>query len=189
MAAPNAKIIFLDPNLKARTYFSKRTRHCTDDFSKIDWSNFPKESTLCFFDDHAECFKRIKQCYQFGFKHVIFDDNIPVKPGEVGHNPSDRASLKSVLYTDSRDSRFLRKILNIHYEFPPISPNFKKTDYKQNYNYKGYRNIISKALYKRLKDKELKIFFDEAYNYNWLCYCRLSEEANTAPGDEIEPIF
>ncbi|NRB21186.1 hypothetical protein HRU45_00390 [Candidatus Dependentiae bacterium] len=80
-AAPNAKIISIDPNLHLRRYISPKVTYHQKDFSKIDFGDISSLTTCCFFDDHQDVFLRIMQAYEKGFTHLIFDDN---NPREIG---------------------------------------------------------------------------------------------------------
>lgn len=97
-AAPNAKIICLDPNLKKDRYISKNSVYYRKDFSMTDWKNISKDKTLVIFDDHQNAFERVKTAKKLGFKHLIFDDNCPpiiMKNSGFG----DVYSIKKVLYS------------------------------------------------------------------------------------------
>ncbi|CAD7973576.1 unnamed protein product [Amoebophrya sp. A120] len=63
------------------------------DFTKIDWTGWPKETTLLFFDDHQACVRRVEEAQDRGFRHLVFDDNyVP------GHG--DNMSLKRICQKD-----------------------------------------------------------------------------------------
>ena len=82
-AAPNAKIILLDP--ATNTTLSYRdvkydTIYLTGsnfiDFNNVKWKELLDPiKTLVFIDDHQNPIRRILEAKQFGFKHLIFDDN------------------------------------------------------------------------------------------------------------------
>lgn len=74
-AAPNAKIICLDPNLKEGRYRGKNAFYSRKDFGLMNWSSLPKDKTLIIFDDHQNALRRVRESSSFGFKHIIFEDN------------------------------------------------------------------------------------------------------------------
>lgn len=80
-AAPEAKLICIDPNPFRIKYKSKNAQYLTRDFKAIDWSDLPKDSTLVFFDDHQNAVERLKIAQKAGFKHIIFEDNYPANQG------------------------------------------------------------------------------------------------------------
>jgi hypothetical protein len=55
------------------------------DFAKVDWSTrkLDMDRTLVFFDDHRPALMRSRQAQDFGFVHVVIDDNYP--PGFGDH--------------------------------------------------------------------------------------------------------
>ena len=74
-ASPNSKIISIDPYPHFRVYTSDKVTYLTNDFSTIDFSKILNiKETLVFFDDHQNALDRIKQCINFGFDKVIFED-------------------------------------------------------------------------------------------------------------------
>eukprot|EP00667_Euglena_gracilis_P008538 EG_transcript_8633 len=88
-AAPNAKIISMDPRMDM-TYWDKGTTYYTGngvgkagydvkpfkDFSEIDWSFIAdKNEAVILWDDHQNEYKRILKAYELGFRHMVFDDN------------------------------------------------------------------------------------------------------------------
>lgn len=118
-AAPDATIISIDPNLHLREYISNKVHYHTKDFSQHDWSTVDKENTLCFFDDH-QGINRIRECYNFGFKHIVYEDNYP----HEGGNFTQGISPKCAFAKYEKEAAFLKSILAIYYEFPPIYPNY-----------------------------------------------------------------
>ena len=82
-AAPNAKIISIDPFLSRRKYISTKVTYHTEDFSKVNFGDLSDLNTCCFFDDHQDALSRVIQAHEKGFKHLIFDDNYP--PGKGSH--------------------------------------------------------------------------------------------------------
>jgi hypothetical protein len=86
-AAPDAKIISIDPHLNARFYFSNRAKYLTQDFSLLDLQDQKDERILCFFDDHQNAYERVVQAYKKGVKYLIFDDNYPIGYDDNLSNP------------------------------------------------------------------------------------------------------
>ncbi len=191
---PEANIYSIDLNLSNREYKSDKVKYFDKDFFDIDWSFISeKEDTLLFFDDHQNALERIIKGKEIGFKKYIFEDNYPSKQGDCyslkkafqhsGFNPNNkkknikmliRQFIKPVklknIPPNSKDSDYLKNVLNIYYEFPPV---FKKNktrwgdDWEQNYY------PTPQPLYDKVEHDYLKIFEDEAIFYTWICYARL----------------
>ncbi|MHB8840028.1 MAG: hypothetical protein ACYC7F_13885, partial [Gemmatimonadaceae bacterium] len=81
-ACPQARLVCLDPNPGVREYSSPRAEYRTDDFALLDWSGVERESALCFFDDHQNCFQRLIEMKWWGFRRAIFEDNFPCGEGD-----------------------------------------------------------------------------------------------------------
>lgn len=183
-AAPNAKIISIDPNLNFRQYISPRVRYETTDFALIDWSFIDHENTLCFFDDHYGL-DRIKQSYDLGFKHILYEDNYPI-PGGNQYNPAGNAYAPKAAFKAGGDqAELLYQIIDIYYEFPPIIPNLsdvKNHDfYEMNskvlkhkcFSWEIYKDVMPQPLYQSAVEDYLKIYEADAHNYNWYAYIKL----------------
>ena len=164
VAAPNAKIISIDPNLQQRVYISKKIRYETTDFSNINWDFIDKEHALCFFDDH-QGIHRIKQCYKLGFKHILYEDNYPGPGGNLTHD----LAVKATFSANTDDARFLRSVLKIYYECPPIYPNFTG----KRFSWEKIRNITPEPLLVNIKDPLFEVYQHEAFGYTWLAYISL----------------
>ncbi len=51
-----------------------------EDFSLFDWSAYLNiGKTLCFFDDHLNAYTKLQQMKWRGLRHVVFEDNYPIK--------------------------------------------------------------------------------------------------------------
>jgi hypothetical protein len=81
-ACPDARIISIDLDLSLRQYISDRAQYSDVDFSAHDWTGIDPDKTLVFFDDHQNAYTRVQQCWWFGFRHVIFEDNYPPSQGD-----------------------------------------------------------------------------------------------------------
>ncbi|MFC1548832.1 hypothetical protein ACFL5E_02615 [Candidatus Omnitrophota bacterium] len=168
ISAPKAKIISIDPCLDKREYISQKADYRTEDFSRTDWSNLPRDRTLCFFDDHYGV-DRIKQCHDFGFKHILYDDNYPTPGGNKSHPSGDAMSPKATFYAGGEEANLLRSVLKVYYEFPPVYPNITGPRFVWN----EYQRLTPTPLLSEIKDNKLKFFKDEAWGYTWLCYSEL----------------
>ena len=83
---PDSKIISLDVkchnNKKALEKKTGTEYLCGSnfrDFSKLGfkWANIKKETALVIFDDHQSGYDRLIQAHNFGFEHMVFEDNHP----------------------------------------------------------------------------------------------------------------
>ncbi|ELR71260.1 hypothetical protein C900_02875 [Fulvivirga imtechensis AK7] len=81
-AAPQAKLICLDPNPHFRYHTDQDAEYSEKDFFEYDWSDIPKDNTVLFFDDHQNALERLKFASGKGFKHLIFEDNYPSTVGD-----------------------------------------------------------------------------------------------------------
>lgn len=81
-ACPDARIISIDLDLSLRQYISDRAQYSDVDFSAHDWTGIDPGKALVFFDDHQNAYTRVQQCWWFGFRHVIFEDNYPPSQGD-----------------------------------------------------------------------------------------------------------
>lgn len=159
---PKCELICIDPNLNNRKYISNKAKYTTTDWEYLTLTN-PKE-TLCFFDDHQNALNRIKHAISKGFKHLIFEDNYPIGQG-------DCISLKQLLSKNNAESKFLKKHIEIYYEFPPI---FKKNKTRWGDNWDDINYPTQKPIFSDLKNNEkYKIFYDDADGYTWLAYVKL----------------
>lgn len=169
---PKAKVFSIDIYLDFREYKSDKVAYFDKDFSLTDWSFIEnKEDTLLFFDDHQNAMERIKLGNKLGFKKFIFEDNYPQKQGNcyslkkafqhTGFNTSE---------DDTRASDYLKSILEIYYEFPPV---FKKkfTRWLDLWNDNDYPTPI--PLYTQIEENYLKIFEQEAIDYTWICFAKI----------------
>jgi hypothetical protein len=159
---PKAQLLCIDPLLHIREYISKKAKYTVDDWSKLNIRN--TKETLCFFDDHQNAVDRIKSAVKRGFKHLIFKDNYPTGQG-------DCISLKQSFDKDDDVSKFLKKHIEIYYEFPPI---FKtdKSRWGDDWNELNYPTQI--PIFKDLKGNEkYNLFYTEADSYTWIAYVKL----------------
>ena len=170
-AAPDAKIISIDPDLEMRRYISPKVTYLTTDFSEVNWDQYidDRSSTLCFFDDHQGSF-RLEQCFALGFKHVLYEDNYPVKGGN--YHP-ESLSVKAALYHEDL-SKKLKEIIELYNEFPPIYPNLTQ----RRFNYQKWSNYSKRPLFTNLDHPDLQIFVQEAPYYTWLAYIKLKDFPN-----------
>jgi len=77
-AAPEAKILGFDINLKHLEF-----THTSAEFIESDWNSYPfaevdPDSSLVFFDCHVNHAQRIIEAKERGFKHILIDDNPPL---------------------------------------------------------------------------------------------------------------
>ena len=189
---PDAKIYSIDLNLSKREYLSEKVMYFDTDFFNIDWSIIQeKENTILFFDDHQNAFERIKKCKGLGFKYYLFEDNYPSGPGDcyslkkafqhAGFEPdSKERGLSKIIKTllgktnrvapNSKDASYLKRVLEIYYEFPPVFIK-KKTRWGDNWDGEIYPTPL--PLYEEVEHDYLRVFREEADSYTWLCYAKI----------------
>lgn len=199
-ALPEANIFSIDIHLHFRTYISDRVTYFDKDFSRIDWSFITdKSNTLLFFDDHQNALSRIKHGRSIGFRQFIFEDNYPAKRGDcyslkkafqhAGFTPPKRKKgiksfIKEILRSNPKksippnkqDAQYLKDVLDIYYEFPPL---FKSdtTRWGDTWNENDYPT--PKSVFTEINEEQYKIFEREARHYTWICYAKLKELQET----------
>lgn len=191
---PNANIFSIDINLSRRKYVSDRVKYFDNNFFDIDWSVISeKEDTVLFFDDHQNAIERIRKGKELGFKQYIFEDNYPAKQGDCYSlkkafqhagfysktgkqniiqfikNLIKPSRLKNIL-PNSKDSEYLKNLLDIYYEFPPV---FKKEKTRWGDNWDNENYPTPDPLFENSEYAYLKLFEDEAIFYTWICFARL----------------
>ncbi|MGB7416364.1 MAG: hypothetical protein WA902_19325 [Thermosynechococcaceae cyanobacterium] len=77
----NPKVLCLDPVLMmplnlGEVYRSKNATYSTHDFSCSEIRLGLDNEACVIFDDHQNALPRLEQAAQYGFKHIIFDDNL-----------------------------------------------------------------------------------------------------------------
>ena len=141
--SPDVHIISLDPVCRMEdTSSSNHEIMCGPNFKDFKtlgerWKAIDKSTALILFDDHQSGYLRTLQARNFGFKHIMLEDNFPLGFG-------DNYSLKHLLmkiktptttFTDnfSRYSRVISreehyqnqanffKAVNSYHEFPPLN--------------------------------------------------------------------
>jgi len=162
-AVPSARMHSIDIALWKRKYVSDKVTYHNKDFVCIDWSDIVKDKTICFFDDHQNAVERVRFLEKNGFKKFIFEDNYPTGRG-------DCYSLKQAFDRDGQDANYLKSIIKVYNELPPV---FKaeKTYWKDMWNEENYPT--PEPLYKNLDKEYLRVFFDQAVHYTWMCYVEL----------------
>jgi hypothetical protein len=197
-ACPDARLYCLDPVLDRLLYRSNRASYLQRDFTVVDWQDVPREDTVLFFDDHQNALDRLKAAKEFGFRHLIFEDNYPPSRGDcyslkkafagVGFVPHPNgASLWSRLRTwipdrfspgpvvagvpaNDSDAAYLNRHLEVYWECPPI---FRSADTRWGDPWSDERYPTPPALLDSVRHEYEQIFFDEAEFYTWMCYVRL----------------
>lgn len=77
-AAPDAKILGFDINLKHLEFSHSSADFIENDWSKYQFSNVDPDRSLIFFDCHVNQAQRIIEAKERGFKHLLIDDNPPL---------------------------------------------------------------------------------------------------------------
>ena len=199
-ACPDAKLYCIDLNLSRIQYKSPKAEYFDRDFSTIDWNHLPKDETVLFFDDHQNAYERVKTAKWFGFKHLIFEDNYPAQQGDCyslkkafmhagfqlrplpPRNFIAKLSLwlrtmlamptavpKGIPPNDV-DAEYLKKNLEIYYEFPPIFQD-EFTRWGDPWHQDNYPT--PEPLLQSMEEDYQQIFKDEAAYYTWMCYVKL----------------
>lgn len=177
-ASPSTNIISIDPDLSNRQYISPTVDYRTEDFLTTDWSEIDKENSLVFFDDHQNCIPRLKKCKELGFKKIVIEDNYPWQQGDC-YSPKkiysnrdyiiDSGGIRKTHKRKVDDYKFLIDNIKVYKEMPPI---FKpqKTRWGDDWNdeYPTPSPVLELST-----SNEYPVFFDERFDYTWICYLEL----------------
>ena len=203
---PRAKLFCIEPEQERIQYRSKKAIYYTKDFSEIYWGNMPKEDTLLFFDDHQNAFSRVITAYEYGFRHLMFEDNYPAQQGDcyslkkvfdgVGYSPTPHQSFSERVIPNLEDAEYLREVLEIYFEMPPIirldktrwgdewgekypTPPSLIEDYVMPSETPHGLDPYFKFLVNEEKNEIIKVHLEEFLDYTWICYVRLEEKEET----------
>lgn len=176
-ASPESKIYSIDPNPNFRVYSSPKVTYSTIDFTKQNWDDIDKSSTLVFLDDHQNSLERIKFAKDNGFKNIMIEDNYPYNQGDC-YTPKkiisqkkyviDLAGNKTWYDSNTDDYDYFVSSVKKYQEFPPL---FKDSltrwgDEWSNENYETNEPLLSD----KIKYQE---FYNERKDYTWICYLEL----------------
>jgi hypothetical protein len=76
-AAPRAELHCFDLSFAERLYRDPTAHYHEHDWEGFDFDDVDPERSLVFFDDHQNQAKRICEAHDRGFRHIVFDDNLP----------------------------------------------------------------------------------------------------------------
>lgn len=178
-ASPESKIISIDPSPNFRVYTSPKVTYQTTDFLKSNWSEYPKEDTLLFFDDHQNFFERLKYAYSLGFKKIMTEDNYPYQQGDC-YTPKkilaqreyviDKAGDKTWYPKNEADFKYFNDNVSVYQEMPPIfKPEFTRWgDAWTDENYPTPPALLDNSV-----ENKYPLFFSEVKDYTWICYLEM----------------
>jgi len=170
-AAPNAKIIAIDPDFSPRIYHSTRASYITEDFANLKIDIVQAGPIVCFFDDHQNAFDRVMQSHAKGIKYLIFDDNYSACEPHEEYSLTLSMCFEMEKYKDLGE--ILKKYIKRYYIMPQIigkTSNHPVCD-------KIRKNLP--AIWNELDDvdpsmrEKMKIFSDETQEYRWITYVEL----------------
>lgn len=164
-ACPNAKLYCIDIRPGEIRYKSERATYFDCDFSFLDWSHLPRESTVLFFDDHHDDFGRVKLARELGFKCLLLEDNYPAGVGVLESCP-----LKAILESPEHSERyeFLMQHLKAYSELPPVfAP--QKNQWGEDWE----THATPEPLLTRVEEDWQQVYLDEAMHYAWMAYVNL----------------
>lgn len=82
---PDAEIICFDISFDNLIWNDDSIKYYEKDWMKVDIEG--DRDSVIYFDDHISQKKRLLQAHKRGFKHIIFDDNIPEKDLHLFKDP------------------------------------------------------------------------------------------------------
>ncbi len=86
-ARPMAEIHCFDINLRNLVYRDPDITYHETDWINADVPSPRGARTLCFFDDHINQALRVRQAFERGFRHLLFDDDLPLNALHAVGNP------------------------------------------------------------------------------------------------------
>lgn len=181
-ACPDSMIISIDPNPNFRKYISPKVQYTTQDFLSIDWSNaIDTKDALAFFDDHQNSAYRTAHCKKHGFNHVIFEDNYPYNQGDCCSPKKilsqkkyviDSGGVRNFYEANAEEYQILVESIDYYQELPPIFTDSMTRwgdDWDENYE-------TPDALLDKSKSNDYPIFYDERFDYTWICYLQMNTQ-------------
>lgn len=181
-ACPDSMIISIDPNPNFRKYISPKVQYTTQDFLSIDWSNaIDTKDALAFFDDHQNSAYRTAHCKKHGFNHVIFEDNYPYNQGDCCSPKKilsqkkyviDSGGVRNFYEANAKEYQILAESIDYYQELPPIFTD-SMTRWGDNWdeNYETPDALLDKS-----KSSDYPIFYDERFDYTWICYLQMNTQ-------------
>ena len=182
-ACPTANIICLDPVMENRQYVSPSAEYSRQDFSLKNWdfiADGDRARTLCFFDDHQGA-HRLRQAYNLGFTHILYEDNYNDGRGHEGVFPppyeGENISPKSALAgLNDNLATWIHQHAHTYYEFPPI---YSAADSTRGYEWANvsreeYIAMTPPPLFNEYEE-QYRTFHEEAAGYTWISYIKLGE--------------
>lgn len=201
-ACPDAELVSIDIDLSRREYISPRATYHDVDFSEIDWSEFPVESTLVFFDDHQNAYERLLQCRWFGIRDLLFEDNYPASRGDcyslkkafagAGFDPEAartrgvwRARLAHAIAGQApsanlpgggrvaADGRHAAMLYKNLEVYHEFPPLFVREQTRWGDAWREPEYPTPSALLDASERERYPVLWEEAQHYTWICYVRL----------------
>jgi hypothetical protein len=172
-AAPDAKIIAIDPDLTQRFYVSKNATYRTEDFSLLSIEQDSYKTKAAFFDDHQNAYERVMQSTKQNIQHLIFDDNYPPGYDDCAGNPHLTLRDCFEMKQHQEKAAALKKVIKQYCIMPQIIGNTA--------GFLALGGQVSEipAIWGSLEEIEpryrdkMKVFYDDCYCYRWLTYVEL----------------
>lgn len=178
---PSSRIISIDVNMSNRVFVDERASYYDKDITTLDLKslvrNFDQDKVLVFFDDHQNFDNRVDFLIESKVRHVIFEDNYPTGQG-------DCVSPKKLIEASERNEEIqekyaklsaerVRSIRNKIGKYTELQPIFvdSMTRWKVPWNYETVKPLLSHDDSHAYKD-----FFDERFDYTWICHLELKNE-------------
>ena len=74
-ACPNAEMHCFDISHKHLIHREPDVQYYEMDWSSFDTGTISPDESLCYFDDHTNQARRVREAYERGFRTLVFDDN------------------------------------------------------------------------------------------------------------------
>jgi hypothetical protein len=78
-ACPDAQLYAVDADLGQRVYQDASVRYHEGDWTELDFEGADLRQSLCFFDDHVDQARRVREAHARGCRTLLFDDDLPAE--------------------------------------------------------------------------------------------------------------
>ena len=78
-ACPRARLYAVDVDLGLRRYRDASIRYHEGDWTETSVGDVDPTASVCFFDDHVNQARRVREAYERGFRTLLFDDDLPAE--------------------------------------------------------------------------------------------------------------
>ncbi len=78
-ACPDARLYCVDVDLSQAQFRDASIRYHEGDWTELTFDAVDSARSLCFFDDHVNQARRVREAHERGFRTLLFDDDLPAE--------------------------------------------------------------------------------------------------------------